>query len=95
MSVSLVVHVCQGLKEHSILIKDASLLEVSLSVGDSTSRHIDPSADLDALLVPKRPEVVISDPTLTFRPVQKIELDNIVLIQQVKFGLSQFDVKRR
>ena len=69
MGVSLVEHIRQGLKIHSILVENGSRFEVGLSIGDSTASHIDLSSYLDALLIPQRPEVVISDPTLTFGPV--------------------------
>jgi len=81
MGVSLVVHICLGLKAESFLVQHACLLEVGLSVGDGTPSHVNPASHLDTLLVPHRLKVVVLDLPHTFGPVEAVESDDVVSVE--------------
>lgn len=80
VGVSAIVHVCQWVKAHRSFIQDTSLLEVRLGVGDGASSHVNPSSDLDGLLVPHRLELFVQDQTLSLLPLDQIEGDDVVLV---------------
>ena len=81
MGVSLVVHICLGLKAEGFLIQHACLLEVSLSVGDGSTSHVNPASNFDTLLIPHRLKVIVLYFSHTFGPVEAVKSYDVVSVE--------------
>lgn len=84
VGIPLVVHVSATVKFPRRLIQHTRLLKIGLGVGDGTSGHVDAPTHLNALLVPHRLKVVVPYQALRLGPVDEVECDDVVLVEQVK-----------